>query len=356
MTENNDDRLKGNPARHAVYGELMWPEWRQVSESYGTGYDRALELLDAHEAEVLAAGLSDAERQFLTFALDMAEDAMSANAPDWTDGDRAALASLRALAAGAGGGDGRRRAERQRVIAGIQAYTPPAHYTDMPHCDRGEWESKARERGWAHDTVNGRWLCPSCVAAAEQRAADLADISDEPDAEPGTPDDAERERLQDEAEIAAMHEHGDHSACGVACEVSLPSEYLRNFMLRRAYPGAGGALDELLRRERAVRDDALTTARRRIAELKRKVAGRDRVIAEADQEFGDLRDLARGFKQRAEAAERRVAELEASRPCGRSATHPPHKWMAARRAVQCPGVGDTPCDSGADGQQDGGQR
>lgn len=108
MTENNNDRLKGNPARHAVYGELMWPEWNPVSESHGTGYDRALELLDAHEAEVLAAGLSEPERRFLTFALDQAAEELSLGA-GFTAEDEAALESLRALAADrvATGGEGR---------------------------------------------------------------------------------------------------------------------------------------------------------------------------------------------------------------------------------------------------------
>lgn len=43
------------PARHAVYGELMWPEWNQESESYGIGgKDAAYALLDAYRAEILA--------------------------------------------------------------------------------------------------------------------------------------------------------------------------------------------------------------------------------------------------------------------------------------------------------------
>lgn len=35
-----------------------------------------------------------------------------------------------------------------------------------------------------------------------------------------------------------------------------------------------------------------------------------------------------------------LAALKDVRPCGRSATHPPHKWMSGRQARQCAGVGE----------------
>jgi hypothetical protein len=50
MTEQPDQ-----PARTAVYSELMWPEWNPASEGYGTGQEKAEALLDAHAAEVRAA-------------------------------------------------------------------------------------------------------------------------------------------------------------------------------------------------------------------------------------------------------------------------------------------------------------
>ncbi|WP_329390134.1 hypothetical protein [Streptomyces sp. NBC_01716] len=50
------------PARHAVYGELMWPEWNPTSESYGVGPDTAAyALLDAHAAEVQSETIPDWE-------------------------------------------------------------------------------------------------------------------------------------------------------------------------------------------------------------------------------------------------------------------------------------------------------
>ncbi|MFD5058231.1 hypothetical protein [Streptomyces sp. NPDC058394] len=42
------------PARLAVYSELMWPAWKEDTESYGVGQDKAEALLNAHAAEVLA--------------------------------------------------------------------------------------------------------------------------------------------------------------------------------------------------------------------------------------------------------------------------------------------------------------
>ncbi|MEU8886699.1 hypothetical protein [Streptomyces sp. NPDC048442] len=44
------------------------------------------------------------------------------------------------------------------------------------------------------------------------------------------------------------HTAGDHTYCGVNCEVEFPSESLRNGILARAIPGSAAMLDELLRR------------------------------------------------------------------------------------------------------------
>ncbi len=56
------------------------------------------------------------------------------------------------------------------------------------------------------------------------------------------------EQAADEAEAAALHAAGEHAYCDVTCEVELPTEHLRNFILAKGYPGTAGALDELLRR------------------------------------------------------------------------------------------------------------
>lgn len=62
--------------------------------------DRFDAAADAYRAEVLAERLTDAERQFLTFALDQAADEMSLG-DGFTDEDDAALETFRRMAAGA---------------------------------------------------------------------------------------------------------------------------------------------------------------------------------------------------------------------------------------------------------------
>lgn len=44
--------------------------------------------------------------------------------------------------------------------------------------------------------------------------------------------------------------------------------------------------------------------------------------------------------ERLKSAEDDLRALGDTRPCGRFATHPPHKWMTGRKAFQCAGVGD----------------
>lgn len=54
----------------------------------------------------------------------------------------------------------------------------------------------------------------------------------------------------DRHEEEQAHAEGDHTFCGVTCEVEMPTEPMRNFVIARGYPGTAGALDELLRRAR----------------------------------------------------------------------------------------------------------
>jgi hypothetical protein len=54
--------------------------------------------IDAFRAEVLAEGLTDAERTFLTFALGLAADVMASRGDEFTAEDEAALAFLRRMA------------------------------------------------------------------------------------------------------------------------------------------------------------------------------------------------------------------------------------------------------------------
>ncbi|KIF66221.1 hypothetical protein HY68_36520 [Streptomyces sp. AcH 505] len=63
--------------------------------------------------------------------------------------------------------------------------------------------------------------------------------------------DEERERREDREEVARLHKAGDHEHCDQTCEIQLPSDMLRNFIVAKGYPGTGGALDELLRRAAA---------------------------------------------------------------------------------------------------------
>src|SRR5512134_1971472 len=55
----------------------------------------------------------------------------------------------------------------------------------------------------------------------------------------------------DRHETERAHAEGEHTFCGVTCEVEFPSELLRNSILAKGYPGTAGMLDELLRRAAA---------------------------------------------------------------------------------------------------------
>ncbi|MGQ4733421.1 hypothetical protein ACUN3E_37905 [Streptomyces sp. Ju416(a)] len=63
--------------------------------------------------------------------------------------------------------------------------------------------------------------------------------------------DEEREQREDREEAARLHADGDHQYCDVTCEVAMPTEAMRNFVIAKGYPGTAGALDELLRRAAA---------------------------------------------------------------------------------------------------------
>lgn len=101
------------PARTAVYSELMWPEWNPTSESYGAGEEKTNALLDAHAAEVRAADQpAPVDRRRTTWPaaveLQQAADTLRAVAPqiegrlagladpvaDWLDETANALAWL----------------------------------------------------------------------------------------------------------------------------------------------------------------------------------------------------------------------------------------------------------------------
>ncbi|MFJ5886822.1 hypothetical protein [Streptomyces californicus] len=90
------------------------------------------------------------------------------------------------------------------------------------------------------------WPCETASALAVARqllgttAAEGAEETDE-----------EQEQREDREATARDHAAGDHQHCGFTCEVKLPTEHLRNFVIAKGYPGTAGALDELLRRAAA---------------------------------------------------------------------------------------------------------
>ncbi|MFJ8146008.1 hypothetical protein ACIQ6R_13140 [Streptomyces sp. NPDC096048] len=70
------------------------------------------------------------------------------------------------------------------------------------------------------------------------------------------------EQRADREETERDHARGDHTHCGLTCEVELPTEHLRNFVIAKGYPGTKGALAELERRAAAkVAPDADLPAR-----------------------------------------------------------------------------------------------
>lgn len=88
--------------------------------------------------------------------------------------------------------------------------------------------------------------------AAEGRTYTAAAAS--PDREQGAAQqpetDEEREQREDREEVTRLHAAGDHEHCAVECEVTMPAESMRNFIVANGRPGMAGMLDELLRRAR----------------------------------------------------------------------------------------------------------
>ncbi|MCU1613899.1 MAG: hypothetical protein JWO98_1439 [Frankiales bacterium] len=76
-----------------------------------------------------------------------------------------------------------------------------------------------------------------------------SDEAQQPEPTPcSQPSPCEDGELCDVHEEEQAHADGEHAFCGVRCEVQFPSEPMRNFILAKGYPGAAGALNELLRR------------------------------------------------------------------------------------------------------------
>lgn len=103
------------------------------------------------------------------------------------------------------------------------------------------------------------------------------------------------EQRADREETERDHAVGDHTHCGVTCEVEMPTEHLRNFVIAKGYPGTKGALNELLRRAADQRPE--TTP-----------AGRGRRIADGQGEPADLRDLPREVRLLVHAVDRMLSD------------------------------------------------
>lgn len=111
---------------------------------------------------------------------------------------------------------------------------------------------------WRATEGPGSWVAASTL---ESHAAELTADEETPavrelldsvmafnaEQQPAETDEERADREETEREHAA----GIHTHCGLTCEVELPSEHLRNFVIAKGYPGTKGALDELLRRARA---------------------------------------------------------------------------------------------------------
>jgi hypothetical protein len=130
-------------------------------------------------------------------------------------------------------------------------------------------------------------------------------------------DEQRADRLETEREHAA----GNHQYCGVTCEVEMPSDMLRNFIVAKGYPGTAGALDELLRRARE-RAEQAESAMERV----RTLADRwDNALA-PDQRYA--RTLRAALDQ---------PKQPGCEHCGASASHLPTTYMKGGTVGYCHG-------------------
>ncbi|MEU1155742.1 hypothetical protein ABZ369_22375 [Streptomyces sp. NPDC005918] len=121
------------------------------------------------------------------------------------------------------------------------------------------------------------------------------------------------EERADREKTERDHARGDHAHCGLNCEVELPTEQLRTFVVAKGYPGTKGALDELLRRARA---EATTTSAATEFELRgtveiRRTAYRDAAdiaMNEASRLYDDLGQKAAAGAQAVADRLRRMAD------------------------------------------------
>ena len=126
-------------------------------------------------------------------------------------------------------------------------HTDPTADARVAEARRAVHESLILLPAWDADRV--RSLIADLETAVEFRAAASAVVSPPTDRAAET----EEERA-DREETERDHARGDHTYCGITCEVEMPTEHLRNFVIAKGYPGTKGALDELLRRAQVEAD------------------------------------------------------------------------------------------------------
>ncbi|MFG2763125.1 hypothetical protein [Streptomyces rubiginosohelvolus] len=140
------------------------------------------------------------------------------------------------------------------IVADRSDTDHPAERADLPYIALlhpgvglalAAWLESAAERLGDTEAPLAALLDPSALAVARQL---LGTTSEDTTAEET---DEEREQREDREETDREHAVGIHTHCGLTCEVDLPTEHLRNFVIAKGYPGTAGALDELLRRAAA---------------------------------------------------------------------------------------------------------
>ncbi|NED75328.1 hypothetical protein G3I51_23995 [Streptomyces sp. SID9944] len=129
-----------------------------------------------------------------------------------------------------------------------------------------EWRAAADTVEAMNEGCSQAPPCTSC-AAREDAADGLRDAARRmvDEAQQGDPDETDEQRA-DREETEREHAAGIHTHCGLTCEVELPTEHLRNFVIAKGYPGTKGALAELERRAAA---DAEAEAERQMAAVQR---------------------------------------------------------------------------------------
>ncbi|MFF5842157.1 hypothetical protein ACFY74_11890 [Streptomyces massasporeus] len=188
-----------------------------------------------------------------------------------SDGDRQAVEDFRAYLAA-------RAALRNRIAEALEQadYRPDMRRGDLADAvlpvlpapvDRAavlrEVEAALRARG---KRLTGEYNDsdilhedgPAAAAATWKRAAELVGrMADEAQPTQPQPTPCSTPNPCEDGELCATHEEqqahaaGEHDACGITCEVQMPTAPMRNSIVAHGIPGTAGMLDELLRRAAA---------------------------------------------------------------------------------------------------------